>query len=164
MATTLEREATFPKTAISSRREANFENRFRECAPNSTLHKESDKEQARHTEQARWRTFFYCALQYALKACFQTVEYMRPATFVFELGELPAQAAREEIQQKIAELLNKAGSPMYVMQTVSGLNPGFSGYPIHRPRLFVLGWRMDNGTPDTMTAPLQCLLAKPMEI
>lgn len=94
----------------------------------------------------------------------QTVEYMRPATFVFELGELPAQAAREEIQQKIAELLNKAGSPMYVMQTVSGLNPGFSGYPIHRPRLFVLGWRMDNGTPDTMTAPLQCLLAKPMEI
>ena len=100
-----------------------------------------------------------------LRVGIQSIEYMRPVTFVLELGELWAQTAQKEIQQFIADHLNRPSMPqMYVMETVGGLSPGFSGYPIQRPRVFVLGWRMDNGTPDAMTAPLHCLLAKPIEI
>jgi len=93
----------------------------------------------------------------------QTIRYMRPATFVLELGELHDHSARSEIQEKIDECLNSNGG-LYMMQTIGELSPIFSGYPIQRPRFFVLGWRVDTGTPEAMAAPSCHLLANPLDV
>lgn len=94
----------------------------------------------------------------------ETITYLKPPIWLLELGELHDQAARAGVQEVIAKAMRQSGSQLYTMHMMSDLSPLFSGYPIQRPRFFIMGWRLDLGSPEAVTAPLQALLAEPMQI
>ena len=94
----------------------------------------------------------------------QTLSYIQPAVWVIELGELPENAALDEILSGIQHKLGSEGRH-YTIQTVRSLGPQVQGYPIKRDRTYFIGWRGDVcSDPALATRPLQALISSPSEV
>ena len=52
----------------------------------------------------------------------------------------------------------------YTLQVVRNVNPAWSGFPVRRPRVFLLNWRQDVGDPGRLLEPLQTILAEPVPL
>ncbi len=94
----------------------------------------------------------------------QTINYMQPAVFIIELGELPEKTAVEQVCKEILKRLQVSGAAPYTLQPLRNMTPAWSGYPIKRSRFFLLGWRSDIGAGNGLTEPLTTLLQNPLEV
>ena len=90
-----------------------------------------------------------------------TIRHMQPATWIMELGEVPHERAAERIQQEIITGINRQDKQPYVVHMLMNLSPLTTGYPMQRPRTFMVGWRADMGDAMALGRPLASLLANP---
>ena len=93
----------------------------------------------------------------------ETIAYTRPAVWIIELGELPENAAIDEVIAAIQTGCRKAGSE-YTVQAVRNLMPSHSGYPVKRTRTFFLGWRVDMGSACDVVAAVTTLIQHPIDL
>ena len=94
----------------------------------------------------------------------QTMSYMQPAVWVIELGELPENAALDEILSGIQQKLETDGR-RYIIQIVRSLGPHMQGYPIRRSRTYFIGWRGDVcADAAAATVPLHTLILTPVDV
>lgn len=94
----------------------------------------------------------------------QTLSYIQPAVWIIECGELPENASSDEVTSAIQEVLGQDGRK-YIIQLVRTMGPAIQGYPIRRPRTYVIGWRKD-ACPDAavVARPLQTLIRNPVDL
>ena len=94
----------------------------------------------------------------------QTLSYIQPAVWIIEFGELPENASSDEVISAIQEVLDQDGRE-YIIQLVRTMGPAIQGYPIRRPRTYVIGWRKD-ACPDAavVARPLQTLIRNPLDV
>ena len=94
---------------------------------------------------------------------FETIAYIQPAVWIIELGELPENAAIDEVIAASQVGCSRAGSEC-TSQVLRDLMPSHSGYTVRRTRSFVLGWRMDMGSACHVVAPLTTLIQHPVDL
>ena len=100
----------------------------------------------------------------AFRIGLNTLSYIQPAVWIIELGELPENAALDEIMSGIQEVLIQDRRE-YTIQIVRSLAPAAQGYPIRRRRTYFIGWRSDV-CPDSLVAvrPLHDLIQAAREL
>ena len=92
-----------------------------------------------------------------------TIRYLNPAVWIVELGELHENVVLDDVLAQIQNVLSNANCS-YVILPIRNLTPAWSGYPIKRPRTFLLGWRSDLGPVDALTAPVKTLIEHPLQV
>ena len=100
-----------------------------------------------------------------MKIGFRTIKTVQPALWLYEVPEGVDDCKRgsdesglDEIQKYVSQLL--AGA--YHVQVARGIDPTWFGYPIRRPRVFMLGWRGDLCDPAFAGQPLEAILSQPI--
>ena len=80
------------------------------------------------------------------KIGFRTIQRIKPALWLYEVPEgvrdqvgKASESGLDQIQAFVSELLGES----YVTQTATAVDPTWFGFPIRRPRVFMLGWRND---------------------
>ena len=93
----------------------------------------------------------------------ETIAYTQPAVWINELGELPENAAIDEVTAAIETGCCRAGSE-WTIQVVRDLMPSRCGYPVRRTRSFFLGWRVDVGRACDLVAAVTTLIQHPIDL
>ena len=92
----------------------------------------------------------------------ETIAYTQPAVWIIELGELPENAAIDEVIAAIKTGCCRAGSE-WTIQVVRDLMPLRSGYPVKRTRSLFLGWRVAVGGACDVVAAATTLIQHPID-
>ena len=100
-----------------------------------------------------------------MKIGFKTIKVVQPAVWLYEVPEGVddcRHGSQESGLDQIQKYVSKVMAGAYHVHVVRGVDPTWFGYPIRRPRVFMLGWRGDVCDPAFANQPLQAILATPI--
>ena len=99
------------------------------------------------------------------KIGFKTIRHIQPALWLYEVPEgvrdhvgAAAESGLEQIQAFVSDLLGQS----YTIQTATAVDPTWFGFPIRRPRVFMLGWRNDMNSRGRGQLALEAILGRPI--
>ena len=100
-----------------------------------------------------------------LKIGFKTIRYVQPALWLYEVPEgvrdhrcAASESGLDQIQAFVSDLLGNG----YTIQTAKCVDPTWFGFPIRRPRVFMLGWRNDMNSKERGRLALEAILGQPI--
>lgn len=97
----------------------------------------------------------------------KTVNALKPAVWLMETTEGVDDhrgGAETSALDLVLKYIKETVNVPYVTQVVRNVTPAWAGYPIRRPRVFILNWRNDVGDPGCLGLPLQCVMSEPVPL